>query len=333
MVKDSKPREGSRAFWPRKRAKRIYPTIKTYPQINKTVPLAFAGYKAGMVHVIELRKRKVLKKEVEEEYFVPATVIEVPPLKVIGIRVYEKTTSGYKSLLDIYAKDEDVPKNIGRKISNFKSNYEEAIKKLEKVKEKVAKVRLIVCTQPWLAGIKKKRPEVFEVEVGGEANKALEYALSVLGKEIKASEIFKEGQFVDVIAVTKGKGTAGPVKRFGVKEQRHKATQRIRHVGSLGAQGVGRVLPNYVPRAGQLGFQRRTELNKRILMIGNGEKLNLINPKGGFSHYGLVRSEFLLIKGNVPGPKKRLVMLRYAIRNPNLIIPPNIKEIVITEHN
>jgi len=331
MVKDSKPLAGSRAFWPRKRAKRIYPTIKTYPQYDKAIPLAFAGYKAGMVHVIEIRKRKVLKKEIEEEYFVPATVIEVPPLKVIGIRLYEKTTKGYKSLLDIFAKDEDVPKQIKRKITNFKSNYEEAMKELEKVKDKVKKVRLIVCTQPWLAGIKKKKPEVFEIEVGGKVEDALNYALNVLGKEIKASEIFKEGQFVDVIAVTKGKGTAGPVKRFGVKEQRRKATQRIRHVGSLGAQGVGRVLPGSIPMKGQLGFQRRTEFNKRILKISSNG--NEVNPKGGFSHYGIVRSDYILIQGSIPGPKKRLVMLRFAIRNPKLIVPPNIKEIVITEHN
>ncbi|MEM5821168.1 MAG: 50S ribosomal protein L3 [Candidatus Aenigmatarchaeota archaeon] len=331
MVKDSKPLAGSRAFWPRKRAKRIYPVIKTYPQYDKAIPLAFAGYKAGMVHVIELRKRKVLKKEIEEEYFVPATVIEVPPLKVIGIRLYELTNKGYKSILDIYAKDEDVPKQIKRKITTFKSNYDEAIKKLEVVKSKVKKVRIIVCTQPWLAGIRKKKPEVFEIEIGGKVEDALNYALSVLGKEIRASEIFKEGQFVDVIAVTKGKGTAGPVKRFGVKEQRHKATQRVRHVGSLGSQGVGRVLPGKIPMQGQLGYQRRTEHNKRILKISSNG--NEINPKGGFSHYGLVRSDYILIQGSVPGPKKRLVMIRFAIRNPKLIIPPNIKEIVITGHN
>jgi len=98
MVKDSKPLAGSRAFWPRKRAKRIYPAIKSYPNYDKAIPLACGGYKAGMVHVIEIRRRKVLKKEIEEEYFVPATVIEVPPLKVIGIRFYELTTKGYKSI-------------------------------------------------------------------------------------------------------------------------------------------------------------------------------------------------------------------------------------------
>ncbi|MFH7903266.1 MAG: 50S ribosomal protein L3 [Candidatus Aenigmatarchaeota archaeon] len=332
MVKDSKPLAGSRAFWPRKRAKRIYPAIKSYPNYDKAIPLAFAGYKAGMVHVIEIRKRKVLKKEIEEEYFVPATVIEVPPLKVIGIRFYELTTKGYKSILDIYTKDENIPKNLKRKITNFKSNYDEAIKKLEKLdKSKIKKVRIVVATQPWLAGIKKKKPEVFEIEIGGKVEDAINYAFNVLGKEIKVSEIFKEGQLVDVIAVTKGKGTAGPVKRFGVKEQRRKATQRIRHVGSLGAQGVGRVLPGRVPMQGQLGFQRRTELNKRILKISsNGQE---INPKGGFSHYGLVRSDYILIEGSVPGPKKRLIMIRFAIRNPKIIIPPNIKEIVITGYN
>jgi len=331
MVKESKPRAGSRAFWPRVRAKRIYPEIKSYPSINKVIPLAFAGYKAGMVHVIEIRKRKEMKKEIEYEKFVPATVIETPPLKVIGIRFYELTVKGYKSILDIYAKNEDLPKNLSRKVK-INSNYEKAIKEFEKIKEKIRKLRLIVCTQPWLIKLKKK-PEVFEIEVGGEINKAIEYAFNVLGKEIKVSEIFKEGQIVDVIAVTKGKGFQGSIKRFGVKRQFHKATQTVRHIGAHGSQGEGRILPVYIPLPGQMGFHRRTELNKRILMIGDGNKANLINPKGGFSHYGIVNSDFILIQGSVPGSKKRLIMIRYSIRNPNLIIPPNIKEIVVTGYN
>jgi large subunit ribosomal protein L3 len=79
--------------------------------------------------------------------------------------------------------------------------------------------------------------------------------------------------------------------------------------------------------AGQLGFQTRTELNKRILKIGeNGEE---INPKGGFKNYGIVKTNYLLLEGSVPGPKKRLVRLRAAIRPPKIrFLVPEIKEIV-----
>ena len=69
-----------------------------------------------------------------------------------------------------------------------------------------------------------------------------------------------------------------------------------------------------IPRAGQMGFHQRTEYNKRILKIGeNGSE---ITPEGGFPHYGVVRNEFVLVSGSVPGSVKRLIRMRDAIRPP-----------------
>lgn len=80
--------------------------------------------------------------------------------------------------------------------------------------------------------------------------------------------------------------------------------------------------------AGQMGFQTRTELNKRILKFGNG---NEINPKGGFIRYGIIKSYYLLIEGSVPGSKKRLVMIRKAIRSKlPPIMPYEIKSIEVS---
>lgn len=335
MVKDSKPRAGSLAFWPRKRARRIYPRIKTYPKTDKPQLLAFAGYKAGMIHVIEKQQARIGKKVWEEDTFVPTTVIEVPPLLVIGVRFYKKTANGYKVIDEIVSKvvdDEKIKRYIKRKISAIKSNESEnKWKEIETIKNKIAKIRVLVSTQPWLAGIGKKKPEVFEIEIGGKPEEAFEYAKQILGKEIRAKDIFKEGYFVDVIAVTKGKGTQGPVKRFGVKEQVRKNAKHRRHVGSLGAEGVRRVLPAVVPSRGQMGYQTRTEYNKRILKIGeNGKE---VTPTSGFSHYGVVKSDYILLTGSVPGPKKRLVILRPAIRKQNIVIPPKIQKIVLTNHN
>jgi large subunit ribosomal protein L3 len=63
-----------------------------------------------------------------------------------------------------------------------------------------------------------------------------------------------------------------------------------------------------------MGFHQRTEFNKRIIKIGeNGDE---ITPSGGFVHYGVVRNEYVLIAGSVPGPVKRLVRMRDAIRPP-----------------
>jgi large subunit ribosomal protein L3 len=59
-------------------------------------------------------------------------------------------------------------------------------------------------------------------------------------------------------------------------------------------------------------LHQRTEFNKRILKVG--DKGEDVTPAGGFLGYGLVRNGYVLIQGSVPGPAKRLIKLRDAIR-------------------
>jgi len=321
MPEIRKPRKGSLAYYPRKRAKRIYPTVKTYPEAEKPKVLAFAGFKAGMLHVILLDNRKG-SPSFGQEIAVSATVLDCPPLKVLGIRAYESTTNGLKVLSESWAKE--LPKDLVRKVKVV--SKKEKLVKIENSLDKISDIRLIVSTQPRLSGIGKKRPEVFEVGVGGKVSKEkLEFAKSLLGKEINAKDVVREGELVDTIAITKGKGFAGPVKRFGVKIQTRHAKKKRRHVGTLGPEHPARVRWT-VPQAGQLGFQRRTELNKRVLKIGEGKE---VTPKGGFKRYGIVKSSYVLLEGSVPGAKKRLVMVRPAIRSNRVkFLAQEIKEIV-----
>jgi LSU ribosomal protein L3P len=118
--------------------------------------------------------------------------------------------------------------------------------------------------------------------------------------------------YVDVTAITKGKGTQGPIKRWGVKLRKRKhAVGRERHIGNLGPWNPHHIRWQ-VPQLGQMGYQQRTEFNKRLLKIGTkGEE---VTPAGGFLHYGLVRNPYLVIKGSIPGPVKRLVRVRPAVR-------------------
>ena len=78
-------------------------------------------------------------------------------------------------------------------------------------------------------------------------------------------------------------------------------------------------MPHYVrytvPRAGQMGFHQRTERNKRILKIGNDGKD--ITPRGGFPHYGVIKKDYLIMKGSVPGSTKRLLKFRVAAHPPS----------------
>jgi len=325
-MKYSRPRRGSLAFSPRKRASRIIPRIRSWPDYEgEPKLLGFAGYKAGMTHVIMIDDRRN-SPTYGEEIMVPVTVIETPPLKVMGIRVYKKTPYGLEIAGEVWTNELD--EFLGRRINLPKKSPD--VDKLREI-ENIAEVRVITYTQPYkITGVPKKVPDIMEQKVGGSDIEAvLDYAISKLGKEIKVSEVFKEGQFIDVIAITKGKGFQGPVKRWGVitLDAKHARSSKHRRVGSLGPWTPCRVRWT-VPQAGQMGFHQRTEYNKRIIKIGeNGEE---ITPKGGFLHYGIVRNEYVLVSGSVPGPAKRLIRMRDAIRPPQKVVFDGINIVYIS---
>src|SRR5437763_1505621 len=157
----------------------------------------------------------------------------------------------------------------------------------------------------------------------GTVQERLEFGKKILGKEIKVSEVFKEGGEVDVISITKGKGIQGPVKRWGIKKLKHKSRKTVRGVGSIGPWHPHYVMYS-VPRAGQMGFAQRTEYNKEILKMGdNGAE---VTPKGGFLRYGPVKTEYTVLRGTIPGPARRLVALRYPARGNPTGEPPKLEQ-------
>lgn len=327
MVKEGRPKRGSRAFWPRKRAKRIYPRVRGYPHEEKAKAMGFAGYKVGMTHAMILDSRKG-SPSFGQEITTPVTILECPPLRVVGVRSYFSTPKGLQAATEAWSSE--APKELARKFKLGKTDSVEKLAAIEKNLDRTALLRLIVMTQPVLSGVGKKRPEIFEVEVSGKSVKEkFDFAKSVLGKDISAKDVLQEGEIVDAIAVTKGKGFQGVVKRFGIHIQDRHAKKKKRHIGTLGPQTPRRVRTT-VPQAGQLGFQTRTELNKRVLKIGeSSEDSQKIIPNGGFIRYGLIRNGFILVEGSLPGPKKRLIRLRPALRPVKArVMPAEIREIV-----
>ncbi len=303
MGKSNRPRRGSLQFWPRKRAKSQAPAIRHWPET--TLKLAgFAGYKAGMLHAVVKGSERWKKQNIA----VPVTIVETPPLFIYAIKLYKKTAYGLKSLGEFDS--QKFPKELKRAHTPNKKTKD--LKKIEKLLPQVADVRVLVCTQPSVAGVGKKTPELFEVGVGGkDVGEKLSNAKEMLGKSISVSEIFKAGDFVDVVSVTKGKGWQGVVKRFGVPLNPHKATQARRHGGPIGTFGYAKVEYS-TPRAGQMGYHIRWSKNNPILLVSNN--LKLITPPSGFRNYGLVKSDFLVIKGSIPGPVKRLVKFRVSAK-------------------
>ncbi len=307
MGKRSGHKKGSRAYRPRKRAISQMPTLTYWTPTTEKKLVGFAGYKAGMTHLTYIDDTESPSKGTE--VFASATIIECPPMTVYGVRGYNKG----QVVADMITADEKILKTLG--ISNKKNSKFSA--------SDVSDVFVLAFSNPDLTGFGKKTPERMEIAVGGkDSAEQLEYALSLVGKQIKASEVFKPGEFVDSIAITKGKGWQGTVKRFGTAQQRRKATGKRRHIGSLGAWHPGYV--HYtVPMPGQMGYHKRTEINKRIMKMGSPAE---INPLGGFTHYGVLKNDYILLKGSVAGPQKRLIRLRRAVRKQQVAVKvPELK--------
>lgn len=332
MGTKSRPHAGSLAFYPRKRAKKETASFCSFPNVNvkegeKSRPLNFLVYKAGMTHALgkDTHEKGVTAGH---EVAVAATVLEAPPVKVFGIRAYGKAPKGFYGtcpIIDAFA--DNVDKALLKRMKNFKKKAQkkgEKAKKteekapksaadLEKAKEKTSSIRLLVHSQPGKTNIGKKTPDIVEVGLAGTVDQQLDYAKEKLGKEISISEAFEQAHFVDIRAVTKGKGMQGPVKRAGVKVQRPKAKKR-RVVGSISPWNPSTVMWQ-VPRPGLMGYNNRTEYNKKILKIGTEKELKSVNKKEGFKNYGLVKNEFVVVAGSIAGPAKRAISLREPIRN------------------
>jgi large subunit ribosomal protein L3 len=314
------PRRGSLQFKPRKRASREVPRIRSWPEEDTVRVQGFAGYKAFMTHVMLVDENKNSPTH-GQEIFVPVTILEVPPMRVFGVRAYtvdEKT--GY---LTTFAEAWDL-RNIDPRLHlritlprEFDENQLKAqLEKIESNLDKIKELRVLTYTNVRLTGFPKKTPDVMEWNIGGKnIEEKWNYIKSILGKDLRISDVFKEKEYVDVFAVTKGKGTEGPVRRWGKKimKRKHKLQGIARHVGSVGPRGPARVMWS-VPYGGQLGYHTRCEYNKIILRIGTDPEE--INPKGGIPRYGLVSTDWIMLTGSVPGPRKRLVRLRPAIRPP-----------------
>lgn len=319
MAKHSKPLAGSRAYWPKKRAKRIYPKFIVHKKYIETNPLGFIGYKVGMGRTLVTDNKKG-SVTFGKDVVLPFTVIECPSLVISGVRGYRKSYIGLEAASQVWASS--LSRDLSRKTNVPKKP--EASDGFEKLVPSLSELRLIVHTQPKQTGLKKKRPELMEIPISGNVQKAWEWSKSHLGKELSIRDVFKDGDWIDVIGITKGKGFQGVVKRFGVKIRSRKNEKKRRHIGSLGPYTPARVLPGKIAMAGQLGFQRRTEWNKRILKISEP-----INPKSGWPNYGTTRSESILVQGTVPGPAKRLILMRHAEREPKSKEPVTINKIVV----
>ena len=117
-----------------------------------------------------------------------------------------------------------------------------------------------------------------------------------VGSEIRC-DLFTAGQRVDVIGISKGRGTAGVVKRhkFTMKHNTHGTHENRRHTGSIGANTYpGRVIKG-VRMAGRMGNERMTQLNLEVVRVDAERNL-------------------LFVRGAVPGTRNGIVSVRATVK-------------------
>ena len=122
-----------------------------------------------------------------------------------------------------------------------------------------------------------------------------------LGCEVKA-DIFAEGEMVDVTGTSKGKGFQGVIKRWNQSRgPMGHGSQYHRGVGSLGTLLPMRVIPGK-KMPGHMGAEQVTVQNLEIIQVD-------------------LENNVILVKGNVPGPKKSLVLIKTAVKNAGVVNP------------
>jgi len=344
--KFKRPRHGSLGFLPRKRTKHHFGKLKSFPKDNQEKPphlTAFMSYKAGMTHIVrdvDKPGSKLHKKEVVEA----VSVLETPPMIVVGFVGYVETPRGLRALTTVWAGHlseeckrrfyKSWHKSKKKAFTKYQKRWGEAAKGTEapmateiaRAKKYCQVIRAICHTQVTKVSLGQKKAHIKEIQVnGGSTEKKVDFAMGLFEQEVKIADVFSADEMVDLVGATKGKGFTGVVSRWGVTRLPRKTHRGLRKVACIGSWHPARV-QFQVPRAGQCGYHHRTEINKKIYRIGKSIKDDpknamtetdltekAITPMGGFAHYGEVTNDFVLLKGTVMGPAKRIVTLRKSL--------------------
>jgi large subunit ribosomal protein L3e len=323
--------------------------VKGWPKDDVSKPChltAFISYKAGMTHVVREVDRpgsKVNKKEVVDA----VTILETPPMIVIGCIGYIETPRGLRTLKTIFAEhlSEECKRRFYKNWYKAKKKAfskacrkwqdEDGQKQIERdftqMKKYCKVIRVIAHTQMKVLPLRSKKAHIMELQIaGGSISDKVDYARSLLEKPVNVDSIFSKDEMIDIVGVNKGKGEKGVTSRWHTKKLPRKTHKGLRKVACIGAWHPARVTYS-VARSGQKGYHHRCEINKKIYRIGqgihkDGGKLiknngatetdltdKSITPMGGFPHYGEVKNDFVMLKGCCIGPKKRVLTLRKSL--------------------
>ena len=167
-------------FSPRVRASSEVPRISTWPDDGDSAEVqGFAGYKAGMTHVVLINDEPNSPREGMEET-VPVTVVETPPMRAVALRAYEQTPYGLRPLTEVWT--DDVHEDLARAVDvgEHDSEGQEQLVRDALESGDLADVRLVTHTVPAATSVPKRKPDVMETRVGGSSlEERVDYAYAM----------------------------------------------------------------------------------------------------------------------------------------------------------
>jgi len=279
---------------------------------------------------------KLHKKEVAEG----VSILEAPPMVVVGFVGYVETPRGLRALTSVWAGNlsEECKRKFYKNwykckkkaFTKYQKRWTTAEKPMEeeikRAKEYCQVIRAICHTQVNKVKLRQKKAHLKEIQInGGTTAEKVDFVYNLFEQEVKVADVFNQDEMIDVIGASKGHGFNGVVTRWGVTRLVRKSHRGLRKVACIGSWHPARV-QFQVPRSGQRGYHHRTEINKKIYRIGKSLKDDpnnactendltekAITPLGGFPHYGVVNEDWVMVKGGVVGCKKRILTLRKSL--------------------
>jgi len=214
------------------------------------------------------------------------TILETPPMIVVGVVGYIETPRGLRAFKTIWAEhlSDDCRRRFYKNWSrakrhaftrtslkwNEESGKKEIDKDFNKMKKYCSVIRVVAHTQMKLMKQRQKKAHIMEIQVnGGTTAQKVDWARDHLEKAIPVKHVFHDDEMIDVIGVTKGKGFKGVTSRWHTKKLQRKTHKGLRKIACIGAWHPSRVSYS-VARAGQKGYHHRTEVNKKIYRIAEG---------------------------------------------------------------
>merc|ERR1712025_555326 len=179
------------------------------------------GYKAGMTHITRECNRpgsKLHKKEACEA----VTIVETPPMVVVGVVGYVATPQGLRALNTVWAEhlnDEmkrkfykNFYKSKKKAFTKYAKKYADGKKEIEaelnELKKKACVIRVLAHTQIRKVPFGQKKAHMMEIQInGGSVPEKVDFAVGYFEKTVPIDAVFSKDEMIDTVGVTKGRGT------------------------------------------------------------------------------------------------------------------------------